>query len=196
MPESPPYRKEHELDLSSAQRALERPLALVDSPERRADMQRFVEAAGVHLERAIQDLLSVVVDAVNEARGNVTASLQYSAAALRLVVEASADAESAGDGNETDPPIFTSDGDMEKVTIRIPAELKDLITQAASLRGLSVNSWYVRELARNVTRATREQFREEHRHGPRGRDQDFRWGPPEQRPQRESRSLRGFVGDD
>jgi uncharacterized protein (DUF1778 family) len=70
---------------------------------------------------------------------------------------------------------------MEKVTIRIPSELKDLISQAANLRGISVNNWYVRELGRTISRQVREQVREEQRR--------------ERHERRQSRGLRGFVGD-
>ena len=43
---------------------------------------------------------------------------------------------------------FTIEGDMEKITLRIPAELKELATEAAGKASLSTNSWYVRMLAR------------------------------------------------
>src|SRR5581483_10321759 len=157
--------------------ALERPLALVDSPERRSDMQRFVEAARVHLERAIFDLLSEVTTAVNEAGAGARARLEYQGGKLFLVVQAAAE-EDNGAGQE---PLFSVEGDMEKVTIRIPSELKELISQAANLRGMSVNNWYVRELGRTIYRQVRDQLREEQRR--------------ERQERRQSRGLRGFVGD-
>ena len=42
---------------------------------------------------------------------------------------------------------------MEKITLRLPAELKELATEAAGKASLSVNSWFVRVLARALRRA-------------------------------------------
>jgi hypothetical protein len=42
------------------------------------------------------------------------------------------------------------EGEVEKITLRIPAELKELATEAAARAGLSVNAWYVRMVARAV----------------------------------------------
>jgi uncharacterized protein (DUF1778 family) len=72
---------------------------------------------------------------------------------------------------------------VEKVTIRLPAELKELIAQAANLRGVSVNTWYVRELARTISRQVSDQVREEQREARHER-------------RRANRGLRGFVGRD
>jgi hypothetical protein len=44
----------------------------------------------------------------------------------------------------------TTEGDVEKITIRIPAELKDLAQQAAGRAGTSANTWFVKALARAV----------------------------------------------
>jgi hypothetical protein len=169
--------QQREIDLAPVFAALERPLALVDNPERRSDMQRFVEAARVHLERAIFDLLSEVTTAVNEAGAGARARLEYQGGKLFLVVQPAVEEENGG----PQEPLFSVEGDMEKVTIRIPSELKDLISQAANLRGISVNNWYVRELGRTISRQVREQVREEQRR--------------ERHERRQSRGLRGFVGD-
>jgi hypothetical protein len=67
--------------------------------------------------------------------------LAYRPGGLALEVE-----EKVGDGDEAR---WTSlEGDVEKITIRIPAELKDLATQAAQRAGTSANSWFVKALAR------------------------------------------------
>jgi hypothetical protein len=168
-------RQQKEIDLTAVFQALERPLALIDSPERRADMERFIEAARVHLERAIFDVLSEVTAAVNDAGAGARARLEYQSGKLYLVVEAQGEEETA---TETDA-VFSVEGDVEKVTIRLPSELKDLISEAANLRGVSANTWYVRELARTISRQVREQAREEERQARHER----------------RRSLRGFVGE-
>jgi hypothetical protein len=175
-------RQQKPINLDAVFEALQRPLALVDSPERRADLQRFIESARLHLERAIFDLLSDAVATINEAGGGARARLEYQAGALNLVVEPTAEADNAGGDAE---PAFNIEGDMEKVTIRIPAELKDLISHAANLGGVSMNSWYVRELARTISRQVRDQIREETRQN----------RPETRRGRRGGQSLRGFVGD-
>jgi len=170
-------RQQREIELKSVFEALERPLGLIDNAERRADMQRYVEAARIHLERAIFDVLSDVTSAVNDAGAGARARLEYQGGKLFLVVEAVQEAES---GPEAEP-LFSVEGDVEKVTIRLPGELKELISQAANLRGMSVNTWYVRELARTISRQVRDQVRE----GQREARQERRRG---------NRGLRGFVG--
>jgi predicted HicB family RNase H-like nuclease len=172
-------RHQLEINLGPVLEALERPLNLIDSPERRADIQRYLEAGRIHLERGMVDVLSAAVGIVNDAGAGARARLEYQAGKLYLVVESAEEAE------PSDPePIFEIDGEMEKVTIRLPAELKELISEAANLRGVSINSWYIRELARTVSRQVREQVKEERRESRR-----------EQRGQRRGRSLRGFIGD-
>ena len=163
--------------MSAVFEALERPLGLVEDPERRAAFQRYLESARVHLERAVFDLLSGAVEAVNEAGGTMRALLEYRAGALYLVVEPAAEEVAA----EPERPFAPGD-EVEKVTIRIPAELKDLISQAANLRGVSANPWYVRELARAVRDISRQIRGDERR---------------QEREERQGRrgSLRGFVGD-
>jgi hypothetical protein len=168
--------RQHDIDLQPLIDALAGPLALIDSPERRADIQRFLDMGRVHLERALIDLLSRLVGLIGDA-GGPPARVELRAGRPVLVISpAPAAAE------EEPEELFTVEGDMEKVTIRIPAELKDLISQAASLRGLSVNSWYVRELARSISHGVREQVREDMR-------------SREARQRRGGSSLRGFVGD-
>jgi hypothetical protein len=171
-------RQQKEINLNNVFEALERPLGLVDNPDRRADMQRYVEAAKIHLERAIFDVLSEMAQAVNDAGAGARTRLEYQAGKLYLIVEGSPE-EEAGPGAER---LFSVEGDVEKVTIRLPGELKDLISQAANLRGVSLNNWYVRELARTISRQVRDQVREDQRQS--------------RREQRHDRGgLRGFVGD-
>jgi hypothetical protein len=172
-------RQQKEINLDNVFQALERPLGLIDNPERRNDMQRYVESARIHLERAIFDVLSDITATVNEAGTGARARLEYQGGKLYLVVEGTVEEESAQEAER----LFSVEGDVEKVTIRLPSELKDLISQAANLRGVSVNNWYVRELARTISRQVRDQVREEQRRNRR----EERHG---------SRGLHGFVGRD
>jgi hypothetical protein len=135
------------LDLEPVFRALVTPLGLVDSPERRQEIERYFDAARVHLERSIFDLLDTTLRAINEVSPDTDVSLQYDAGRPVLV----ADAKAGGDTFEQDAePAFSMEGDFEKVTIRLPKELKQLVDNAATRSGRSANSWYIRNLAHAI----------------------------------------------
>jgi hypothetical protein len=187
-----PQAHRKRLELTPLFVALEQPLALLDAPERRRDVETYLGAARVHLERAVFDLLSAAVAAVNEAGTGVRARLEYEAGTPVLVVETAAGAQ-AGMGPEPEADadaeagsFFAFEGDMERVTIRLPRELKELIDNAAGRAALSANSWYLRELARTVAREMR-------RGGPRREPPPPPW---QQRGPRRGGSVKGFVGDD
>ncbi|HWO73241.1 MAG TPA: Arc family DNA-binding protein [Dehalococcoidia bacterium] len=188
--------RQHAIDLDSIFAALAEPLALIDSPERRAEVERYLQAARVHLERAVFVLLSQLVDAVNAAGGR-KARLQYEGGRLRLAFDAAAQAEP--DAPEADA-FFSVEGDMEKVTIRLPKELKELIDQAATHAGRSANSWYIRELARAIARHARGFQRHGWPGGPSDAADIGADAPPPppgwQGRRRFGSRLKGFVGDE
>ncbi|HXF52182.1 MAG TPA: hypothetical protein VNM43_10925 [Dehalococcoidia bacterium] len=155
--------------------ALKQPLALVEDEDRRRTLERYVDAARIPLERAVFDLLSAVVDEINAAiKDRYEARLTYRPGGLSLEVRPTASAE--------EPEIAWSlgEGEVEKITIRIPAELKDLVVQAATRAGTSLNSWFVRTLAQAI--------RDVERHAERTPPQ-----PPE-RPGRQGSRLTGWIG--
>jgi hypothetical protein len=161
--------------------ALKRPLALVDNPERRGQLEAYVDAARVPLERSVFDLLSRFAETVN---GSVVAHyevvLSYRPGVLDLDVRA------REPGEPTEEVWSLAEGEVEKITLRIPGELKELATEAAAKAGLSVNSWFVRVLARALRSAEAPPPDErDWRHGHRGRH-----GPPGRPGQR----LSGWVG--
>jgi len=124
--------------------ALKQPLALVESDERRRAIETYIEAARVPLERAVHDLVSQLVENVGEqVAGHYRLRLGYRPGGLAVEVD-----EKTGNGEEAQ--WSTLEGDVEKITIRIPAELKDLAQQAASSAGTSANTWFVKALARAV----------------------------------------------
>lgn len=130
--------------------ALKSPLALVEDAERRGAFERYVEAARYPLERATFDLISQVVSAVDErVSGHIRLRLTYRPGAL--VLDAEPVQREPSDASDEGMPDWTAgDSETEKITIRIPAELKDLATQAATAAGLSANSWFVRSMARSL----------------------------------------------
>jgi len=143
-------RQHLDINLQPVFEALEGPLALIDSPERRAEMQRFVQAGRVHQERAIFDVLSRVAEAVNHAGADARLRLEYHSEGLRLVIETGGEHESP-----TPEDLGSMEGETERVTIRLPQQIKQAADEAARQRGISVNSWYVRNIARDAARQLR-----------------------------------------
>jgi hypothetical protein len=167
------------VDLAALTDSLKAALPLIDNPERRADIERYLASTHLLMERGLHNLLAGIVQQVNEA-GGPPLRLEYNGSGLSIVVEPAAEPRTEA---ETDTPPYNVDveGDFEKVTIRLPSELKDLIGQAAQLRGLSQNSWYLRELARAIS----GQVPVPPSPPP----------PPGSGNRRGRRTLRGFVGD-
>ena len=143
------------VNLDPALDALQGPLALIDDQQRREEMRRFVDAARVHQERALFDLVSDVVAGINEATGETRVRLEYQAGHLHIAVDSNTVHE-----DDAADPMTRMDGDLEKVTIRLPRPLKEHIDRAADERGVSLNSWYVRALARAVFHYMRGSRRE------------------------------------
>ena len=128
--------------------ALRKPLSLIDNEERRKQIEAFIEAARVPLERSAFDLLSQLADAVNaEVGAHYKVGLSYRPGVLDLEVRATEPSE------PTEEVWSLAEGEVEKITLRLRAELKELATEAASRAGLSVNAWFVRVLARALRSA-------------------------------------------
>lgn len=124
--------------------ALRQPLPLIESDERREQVERYVETARVPVERAVHDLMSQLVQSIDErVNEHYRIRLAYRPGGLGLEIE-----EKVQDGDESRWTAL--EGDVEKITIRIPAELKDLATQAAARAGTSANSWFIKALARAI----------------------------------------------
>ena len=149
-----------EFTTESIFQALKSPLAVVDSPERRTQLEDYVDAARLPLERSVFDLLSQFAEAVDtEVSSHYQVALSYRPGVLDLQVWAREPAE------QQEEAWSLAEGEVEKITLRIPAELKDLASEAAARSGLSVNSWFVRVLASALRRAEEP----EERHRRRGR---------------------------
>lgn len=137
-----------EFTTESVYEALRSLLGIVDSPERRKQVEDYIEAARMPLDSSVSELLSRFTDAINtEVSAHYDVSLGYRPGVLNLEVRAREPSEQA---EET---WSLGEGEVEKITLRIPAELKELATEAAAKAGLSVNSWFVRVLARALRSA-------------------------------------------
>lgn len=171
--------------------ALKTPLGLVDDAERRAALERYVEAARLPLDIAVYQIVSDMVSTIDDQLAPATrAHVTYRDGALHLDVERRTGDEpiTLAEAEWTRP-----DGEMEKITIRLPAELKNLVTQAAAGSGLSVNSWLIRALAHAVRSAVRGDDDRDERHGYRGRRNESRGRTDDRRGGRGAR-LSGWIG--
>jgi len=125
--------------------ALKTMLGVIDNEERRRQVEAYVDAARLSVERSVFDLLSNFAETVNgQVSAHYEVKLSYRPGVLDL------DVRPTEPGARADESWSMAEGDVEKITLRIPAELKDLATDAAARAGLSVNSWFVRVLARAV----------------------------------------------
>lgn len=125
--------------------ALKATLNVVENAERRKQLENFIDAARLSLERSVFDLLSRFADDVNgQVSAHYDVRLSYRPGVLELDVRPREPGEPAGEAWSM------AEGEVEKITLRIPAELKELATEAAAKAGLSVNTWFVRVLARAV----------------------------------------------
>jgi hypothetical protein len=125
--------------------ALKSPLGVMDNPERRKQIEDYIEAARLPLERATGELCSRLAEAVGgDVAEHYDVTLAYKPDAVALEVR-------RREQGEREQEAFSfAEGEVEKITLRVPAELKDLATDAAAKAGLSVNSWFVRVIARAV----------------------------------------------
>ncbi|OGO51909.1 MAG: hypothetical protein A2148_04465 [Chloroflexi bacterium RBG_16_68_14] len=153
-----------EFTTESIFQALKSPLGVIDNAERRKQLEGYIEAARLALERSVFDLLSRFAQAVNgQVSAHYEVDLSYRPGVLELDVRAREPSEPVGE-------VWSlAEGEVEKITLRIPAELKDLATEAAARAGLSVNAWFVRVLARALRAAEAPEPPADLRRGPPGR---------------------------
>ena len=144
--------------------ALKATLNVVENAERRKQLEGFIDATRLSLERSVFDLLSRFADDVNgQVSAHYDVRLSYRPGVLELDVRPREPNEAAGEAWSM------AEGEVEKITLRLPAELKDLATEAAAKAGLSVNTWFVRMLARAVRGSETPEPPAEQWHGRRGR---------------------------
>lgn len=160
--------------------ALRSLLAVIDNEERRKQIEAYIDAARSPLERAVFDLLSQFAQSVNsQVSAHYKINLSYKPGLLDVEVAA------VEPGARADETWSFAEGDVEKITLRIPAELKELATEAASKASLSANSWFLRMLARalrnaEVSESDEERHSHHKRHGRHGPGQRLSgWVGPE-----------------
>jgi hypothetical protein len=140
--------------------ALRGPLGLVEDAERRQAVERYVEAARVPVERAVADLMLAVTTVVGDAVAeHYRVRLVYGPDGLDADVEPREPDQGSAAAADAD----WSAGSTDKITIRIPSELKEEVTRAAHAAGVSVNTWLLRAAAAGVRRPGLDERHREHR---------------------------------
>jgi hypothetical protein len=116
--------------------------------EARALAERLVAPLDAAIRLALQDVLAAAAE-------EITCELAPGSVELRLrgrdpefvvtppPVEMSSDDLPPGD-NYREPAPVDGDGEVSRINLRMPDQLKGRIEQAAASEGLSVNSWLVR----------------------------------------------------
>ena len=172
------------LPLASLMAALEQPLALVEDEAQRQKLRAYLDLVRVHLERSLVSVLSDVASRVNAAQTQVEARVQFENGSAEWVLEPK-------EVNPAQEAAWFASGDQEKVTIRIPSELKELIGLAAGRSGISVNSWYIRMLAGALSGLEERAPARPERTGTRGSPPE---SPPPKDPQGIGRKFKGIIG--
>lgn len=138
-------------------------LALVEDPEQRARLQRVLRAAAPAVESAATGIVRAVAAEVNEvAGGAVHAEVVHGADGPELRVEA----RSPMEPSSTAPDLEFDASEIERLTLRLPSELKEIAAIAAQQAGVSLNAWLTRvvsqEAGRRRGRAGRDTGRSDH----------------------------------
>lgn len=159
--------------------AFEDALALIADDAERERFRLLLAASREHVRRAVEDVVRRVADEVNAAAaGLIHAQLVYGADGMELRV----DRRSPGDTAEQEFDFSFVSDEIERLTLRIPTELKDIASSAADQAGVSLNAWLTGLLTREAAHRARVDEQRE-----RGQARPRRRGP--------GQGLKGWVGD-
>jgi predicted HicB family RNase H-like nuclease len=117
-----------------------------------AEISRAAELLGGSLEASARLAL---LEALSDATAEITAQLSAASVEVRLrgrdaelVVTEYTETAPEPSG----PPAVDLEGDLTRITLRVPETLKERVEAAASQDGVSVNAWLARAVATAVTR--------------------------------------------
>jgi hypothetical protein len=145
------------MELSPYLEALRRDLAAAAAPAG-PEVASAAELLGGSLEASARLCL---LEALSDAAAEITTKLTHTAVEVRLrgreaqfVVSESQPAPAvAPETATTDQPSTagpSTEGDLARITLRIPEGLKEAVERAAAAEGISVNAWLVRAIAHVV----------------------------------------------
>jgi len=146
-----PYLEGLQRDLASA--------AAVGGP----DVQRAADLLGTAIEASGRLFL---LEALSDAAAEITSKLGSSTVEVRLrgreaqFVVSEVAAPAAATATPTEP-----EGDITRITLRLPEGLKDAVEAAAAALSMSVNAWLVRAITSAVAGIPTEPGGRQHRSG-------------------------------
>src|SRR5947207_220946 len=123
------HRIDIPVNLAPLAESLRQPLDFLDNQERRAEIERFLDNSRHHLDHAAFQMLSAIAGEISAGGAGMAARVELRTDGAHFVLDGSEEPEEQGER------IF--EGDQERVTIRIPAELKEMIDRLANLQGVS-----------------------------------------------------------
>jgi hypothetical protein len=138
------------MDLSPYIESLQRDLAASAAPGGE-DVARAAEMLTVSMDSSAR---LVLLEVLSQAAAEITAKLGGATVDVRLRGR-EADLTVTELPGETDmqaqsPPPVADSGDLARITLRLPEQLKEQAEQAAAMEGISVNGWLVRAIAASL----------------------------------------------
>jgi hypothetical protein len=121
-------------------------LALVDDEEQRDLLARVLAAGRPAVDKAAYEVVREVVAGINEDLGDAARiELTYTPDGVTVLV------------TQTEPDMDSEDlaamsDEVERLTLRLPAEVKDLAASIAADAAVSLNTWIVRSVVRALER--------------------------------------------
>ncbi|MGE5830541.1 MAG: toxin-antitoxin system HicB family antitoxin [Micromonosporaceae bacterium] len=135
------------MELTQYLESLRRELAAAAAPGG-PDVTKAAELLGGSLEASTRLLL---LEALSDAAAEITAKLGDSSVEVRLRGrEAQFVVTRPEPGPMGGAPPAGTEGDLARITLRLPESLKEAVERAAASEGISVNAWLVRAIAAMV----------------------------------------------
>lgn len=139
------------MNLSPYVEALRRGLAAAaaagtDETRRAADLLASAVEPSARL--ALLEALTAAAAEVNDALSNITVEVRLRGQEPEVVVS---DSEPAAE----EPTPVDADEALTRITLRLPETVKSRVERAAAAEGVSVNSWLVRAISRELGQSTR-----------------------------------------
>ncbi len=164
------------IEIAPILEAFDDALALIEDAEQRVRLQRVLRTAAPAVESAATGIVRAAAAEVNEVSGGtVHAEVVHGADGPELRVEALSPMEPSS----TAPDLEFDASEIERLTLRLPSELKEIAAIAAEQAGVSLNAWLTRVVSQEAGR----------RRGRGGRGHDFGHGE-----HGGSQTLKGWIG--
>lgn len=123
--------------------------AAAGTDETRRAAELLASAVEPSVRLALLEALAAAAAEVNEALTDITVEVRLRGQEPEVVVNDSQRTAEA-------PPPVDSDEAQTRVTLRLPETIKSRVENAAAAEGVSVNSWLVRAVSRELTQSTRQ----------------------------------------